>query len=137
MTEQESNTLNDLTYIIAHLPTHSEDCSMLSEVYDMALATLKERDDLQKTSTTSLARHDKAVADGTTIESPWSVEDVYGLAEDSGYPITEDDAKSVLSSVKKNFDANIGVNWEVLQYYLDDLDLTPVSKLKAKTFHTN
>jgi len=62
---------------------------------------------------------------------------VYGLAEDSGYPITEDDAKSVLSSVKKNFDANIGVNWEVLQYYLDDLDLTPVSKLKAKTFHTN
>ena len=137
MTEQESNTLNDLTYIIAHLPTHSEDCSMLSEVYDMALATLKERDDLQKTSTTSLARHDKAVADGTTIVSAWSVEDVYGLAEDSGYPITEDDAKSVLSSVKKNFDANVGVNWEVLQYYLDDLDLTPVSKLKAKTFHTN
>jgi|GEM_PF-4767444 hypothetical protein len=88
-------------------------------------------------NTTSLARHDKAVADGTTIVSVWSVEDVYGLATDPDYPITEDDAKSVLWSVKKNFDANVGVNWEVLQYYLDDLDLTPVSKLKAKTFHTN
>lgn len=74
------------------------------------------------------------IADGNTIESGWSVEDVLGLTDDEGYEfayvngeivppsdITVDQARRVLERAENNHDATIGINWEVLEYHLDEI----------------
>ena len=48
--------------------------------------------------------------------SVWTTEDVKGL--DSEKEVSEDSAREVLVCVDDNFDANRGVNWETLSYYL-------------------
>ena len=56
--------------------------------------------------------------DGWSINSKWSVEDIQYIAANQSLEISDADAMAVLKLVKRDFDANIGVNWEVLEYHL-------------------
>ena len=57
--------------------------------------------------------------DGWSITSKWSVEDIQYIAASQSLEISDADAMAVLKLVKRDFDANIGVNWEVLEYHLE------------------
>ena len=57
--------------------------------------------------------------DGWSITSKWSVEDIQYIAASQSLKISDADAMAVLKLVKRDFDANIGVNWEVLEYHLE------------------
>jgi len=45
-----------------------------------------------------------------TLQDPWSVDDVFNQRPD----LTEEQACEVLAVIAKNFDANIGINWYVI-----------------------
>lgn len=60
---------------------------------------------------------------GDTISLPWNIEDVHetakematGLVEDPDEsPLTDEQAREVLATTERRYDASIGVNWEVL-----------------------
>ena len=55
--------------------------------------------------------------DGLTLTTEWWLEDVLSL-DDS---LSEEQAKEVLRMVDENHDANFGVNWDVLQFWIDEL----------------
>jgi hypothetical protein len=72
---------------------------------------------LETLSGVSHLAYRKAGAD--KIASIWSIEDVQGRAEDNGGKIpTDDEAKEILYQIDKNHDANEGINWDVIDYYL-------------------
>ena len=47
----------------------------------------------------------------------WSVEDVQTIRDD----LTEEQAMDVLNVVERRHDADIGVNWDTLEYWIDEL----------------
>lgn len=62
--------------------------------------------------------------EGITIADPdseiaiiWSIEDIQGERPH----LSDEQAREVLQMVKRKHDANIGVNWEVLKYWADEL----------------
>ena len=66
-------------------------------------------------------RHDR-------IERSWHIEDVRSLEEQSeAYgsekfePLTDEECREVLKRVDDGHDATIGINWDVLQYHLDEV----------------
>lgn len=89
-----------------------------------------EADELFLTLLTSGKNSIESLQRGDTIGDYWSIEDVKGLREEydeetdeiiSG-EVSDELARDVLRTVKKNHDAEMGINWDVLRYYLDDLD---------------
>ena len=50
------------------------------------------------------------------ISLRWYVTDVQAL--DSS--LTDNDAREILARVKISHDADVGVNWEVIQFHIDD-----------------
>lgn len=52
-----------------------------------------------------------------TITITWSIEDVKDVRQD----LSDDQCRAVLHWVKKHHDANVGINWEVLKYWADEL----------------
>jgi hypothetical protein len=55
-----------------------------------------------------------------TIEIKWSTEDVLLQAENAGFELTEDQADEILESLKDNHDATVGINWDVISFYIED-----------------
>lgn len=57
------------------------------------------------------------------LRSDWWQEDVEQVAEDMGVQLSPDQVEGVMELAARRFDANIGVNWEVLesaiQWYLE------------------
>ena len=53
----------------------------------------------------------------TQIAIPWSIEDIKNDRPD----LTDEECLDVLHVIKEKHDANIGVNWEVLEYYTNTL----------------
>ena len=51
------------------------------------------------------------------IAVKWCIEDVLSLDPD----LTLEQASDVLEAVKRRHDAEIGVNWDVLQYWIDEV----------------
>ncbi len=51
----------------------------------------------------------------------WTVEDIQERAKENGQKISKAVARKVLQSIKKNHDCNVGINWEVIDYHLDNL----------------
>lgn len=53
----------------------------------------------------------------------WSIDDVKGLDSDredeNEAPLTDDEAKRVLSLLKSEHDASIGINWDTIQEWID------------------
>lgn len=47
----------------------------------------------------------------------WGIDDVKSIAED----LTDDQCREVLQMAKNNHDANVGINWEVLEQYAEEV----------------
>jgi hypothetical protein len=54
------------------------------------------------------------------LRDDWHIEDVMEVAENMGIEISEEDAEWVLNDVADNFDANIGINWDVIEMALQN-----------------
>lgn len=49
----------------------------------------------------------------------WQVEDVIYRAGESGLQVTNEQAEDILYYMEQNRDANIGLNWDVMDIYID------------------
>jgi len=47
----------------------------------------------------------------------WDLDDVLSIRED----LTDEQAMQVLQEAKKNHDANVGISWDMLDYWADQL----------------
>ena len=61
------------------------------------------------------------IQDDEKITLSWHVDDIKGQAENRSMKITDQQAKDVLQAVKHKHDACIGVNWEVIDFHLDNV----------------
>lgn len=55
----------------------------------------------------------------TSIKLVWSIEDVIGRAEETDVKLTDKQAGDVLDYCYHEHDATIGMNWDVIDYYID------------------
>lgn len=51
------------------------------------------------------------------LRDDWHVEDVFNVRPD----LNEEQAIDVLEALEDGFDANVGINWEVIEYTADKL----------------
>ena len=51
----------------------------------------------------------------------WSTEDVLHQAKQRDVKLTEDEANSILLEMQRDYDADVGINWETIDVYIDDL----------------
>lgn len=51
----------------------------------------------------------------------WAVEDIQMEAQEMGITISPEDAEEVLDSITFDHDANVGVNWDVIRFHLENL----------------
>lgn len=49
----------------------------------------------------------------------WHIDDV--IEQANCIELTEQEARDVLAMVSKRHDCNIGINWEVIQYWIDQI----------------
>ena len=54
-----------------------------------------------------------------SISIGWEIEDVREEARRKGQELTLDESRETLRLAKKNHDASIGINWEVLSIWID------------------
>jgi hypothetical protein len=64
--------------------------------------------------------HVEKVKGKIVLRDDWHIEDVMEVAENMGIEISEEDAEWVLNDVADNFDANIGINWDVIEMALQN-----------------
>jgi len=65
----------------------------------------------------------------------WNVTDVIDRANDKGLAVTEELAERILDSLVANHDAEIGINWEVIDITtLDELEAERAKFFKIVTF---
>ena len=55
------------------------------------------------------------------IHIGWSTEDVLQRAKDSDVKLTEDEANSILLEIQRDYDADVGINWETIDDYIEGL----------------
>ena len=55
-----------------------------------------------------------------TIEIRWSTEDVLMHADLMNVELTEEQADVILDNVLHYHDANVGINWDVLDFHIDN-----------------
>jgi hypothetical protein len=58
----------------------------------------------------------------------WQIEDVQSVRPD----LSDDEANEVLGSLEDNHDANVGINWEVIEYAADNLFPEPANLQELK-----
>ena len=51
----------------------------------------------------------------------WHIDDVAGQAESQGETLTEEECRDVLAMVMRKHDCNIGINWDVIDYWIDQI----------------
>lgn len=51
----------------------------------------------------------------------WHKDDVISQAESNGIDITDDEARDVMAMVIRKHDCNIGINWDVIDYWIDEI----------------
>ena len=57
-----------------------------------------------------------------TISINWEIDDVRSRNEDNdGDELSDDQCRLVLEKIKNNHDANIGVNWEVIDFWIEQI----------------
>ena len=54
------------------------------------------------------------------IGSPFTSLDVDNLASNMGYSPTHDDIEEIIESINRAFDASVGINWEVIEYHINE-----------------
>ena len=55
------------------------------------------------------------------IHITWCTEDVLHEAKELGVELTEDEADEILLHMEDKHDANIGISWDVIDVYIQDL----------------
>lgn len=65
----------------------------------------------------AIIKHNK---DGLYLSDNWYISDVHNAAENIGITVTDSEAEDILIAIAESFDANIGINWEVFYYHLED-----------------
>ena len=58
--------------------------------------------------------HVEKINGKTVLRDDWHIEDILAQSAMMGIEITEDDAEWVLNDLADNFDADIGINWDVI-----------------------
>ena len=56
-----------------------------------------------------------------SISVKWDEDDVRMQAKEDGFEITQEQVEEVLRLTKENHDANEGINWGVISYWIDDV----------------
>ena len=56
------------------------------------------------------------------IKIVWYVDDILMRAEDKGIDLPKDKALTILHDLKDNHDSTIGINWEVIDFYIEDYE---------------
>ncbi len=51
----------------------------------------------------------------------WQVDDVLGQAKEKGIEITREQAEGIIDRIDRRQDASLGISWDTLDAYLDDL----------------
>ena len=51
----------------------------------------------------------------------WSIEDVFDLASERGMTITKEQAEAVLNYMDSKQDCSMGVSWDTMGVYLDEI----------------
>jgi hypothetical protein len=51
----------------------------------------------------------------------WHIDDVANQAEEMGETLTEDECRDVLAMVMRKHDCNIGINWDFIDYWIEDV----------------
>ena len=59
----------------------------------------------------------KIPKDRRVLEVPWHIDDVHDIRED----LTAEQCAEVLEAVGDNHDSEIGVNWDVISFWAEDL----------------
>ncbi len=54
-----------------------------------------------------------------TIEIKWSTEDVLGKADEMDIKLTEKEADEILDQLYRLHDADLGINWLVIENYIE------------------
>lgn len=55
------------------------------------------------------------------IHITWSTEDVLHEAKELGVELTEDEANEILLHMEEKHDANIGISWDIIDIYIQDV----------------
>jgi|TARA_Y100000052_G_scaffold17861_1_gene17459 hypothetical protein len=55
------------------------------------------------------------------INITWCTDDVLHQAKEQGVTLTEDEANEILLHMESKHDANIGISWDVMDVYIQDL----------------
>lgn len=63
--------------------------------------------------------YEKQFIAGDSIALIWNIEDVVCVAEDNDYELTDDQARDVLSLLVSKHDATIGINWDVIECWIE------------------
>lgn len=58
--------------------------------------------------------------DPNTIKISWHIDDVKGHAELMEVEINDEEAREILSGIEADHDASIGVNWENIEYHIQE-----------------
>lgn len=51
----------------------------------------------------------------------WHKEDIVWRAEDRAIVVSDEEAGQIIEALEANHDASIGINWEVIDFHLDNL----------------
>jgi hypothetical protein len=63
----------------------------------------------------------KRAFDPDWVAEWWHIDDVQGQAENMGEELTEQECRDVLAMVMRRHDCNIGINWDVIDYWIDEI----------------
>ena len=63
----------------------------------------------------------KRAFDSDWMAEWWHIDDVIEQAEGNGEQLTIDEARDVLAMVNRKHDCNIGINWDVIDYWIDQI----------------
>lgn len=54
-----------------------------------------------------------------TISIKWSTYDVLGVADEMGIELTDQEADEILDQMERFHDAELGINWGVIEIYIE------------------
>jgi hypothetical protein len=61
----------------------------------------------------------KRAFDPDWVAEWWHIDDVASQAESTGETLTKEECQDVLAMVIRKHDCNIGINWDVIDYWID------------------
>lgn len=59
---------------------------------------------------------------GYLLDGVWQELDIKDKAEEMGIELTDDEVSEVAENIERSFDAEFGINWEVIATHIDMFD---------------